>query len=77
VNEKSAKEWLKKFVSVGLKDMHPMQRNALMELVSTAVNLAAQVEDQEILRDVEEQVDELVKLFGGLGVRVEQDTTFH
>jgi hypothetical protein len=77
VSGRSAKEWIQKFNSVGLKDMHPMQRNALMELVTTAVNLAAEVEDQEILRDVEEQVDELVKLFGGLGVRVEQDVTFH
>ena len=60
-----------KMKTVGLKDMHPMQVEALMELISMTINLASQTKDMEILDDVEAYCDEMVKLFGGIGVRLD------
>jgi hypothetical protein len=65
-----------KIKTVGLKDMHPMQVEALMELISMTINLATQTEDMNVVQDVESYCDELVKLFGGVGVKlnIEIDT---
>jgi hypothetical protein len=60
-----------KMKTVGLKDMHPVQVEALMELISMTINLASQTKDMEILDDVEAYCDEMVKLFGGIGVRLD------
>tara|TARA_R110000796_G_scaffold565_7_gene2001 strand:+ start:957 stop:1199 length:243 start_codon:yes stop_codon:yes gene_type:complete len=60
-----------KMKTVGLKDMHPVQVEALMELISMTINLASQTKDIEILEDVEAYCDEMVKLFGGIGVRLD------
>ena len=57
--------------SIGLKDMHPMQIEALMELIGTTLKLAANTKDLNLLTSVESDCDELVKLFGGVGVSVE------
>jgi hypothetical protein len=58
------------FKSLGLKDMHPMQVKALMDLIGMTINLATSTEDMEIIEDVEAYCDELVKLFGGNGVKL-------
>jgi hypothetical protein len=60
----------KNFKSLGFKDMHDLQVKTLMEFVAMAVNLATLTEDSEIIDDVTEYADELVKLFGGNGVRL-------
>tara|TARA_R110002126_G_scaffold123003_1_gene264851 strand:+ start:65 stop:307 length:243 start_codon:yes stop_codon:yes gene_type:complete len=60
-----------KMKTVGLKDMHPMQVEALMELISMTINLASQTKDPEVLEDVESYCDEMVKLFGGVGVKID------
>ena len=59
-----------KFKSLGLKDMHPMQVKPLMDLIVMTINLATSTEDMEIIEDVEAYCDELVKLFGGNGVKL-------
>ena len=56
--------------SVGLRDMHPMQVQALMDLIGMTINLATSTEDMEIIEDVEAYCDELVKIFGGNGVKL-------
>ena len=61
---------LQDFKSIGLKDMHPMQIGALMELIGTTLKLAANNKDRNLLASVESDCDELVKLFGGVGVSV-------
>ncbi len=61
---------LQDFKSIGLKDMHPMQIGALMELIGTTLKLAANTKDRNLLTSVESDCDELVKLFGGVGVSV-------
>jgi hypothetical protein len=58
------------FKSLGFKDMHPMQIEALMDLIHMTINLASNTGDTEILEDVEAYCDELVKIFGGNGVKL-------
>ena len=64
-----------KMKTVGLVDMHPMQVKHLMELVGMTLNLAANTGVDEIMEDAEHICDEMIKLFGGVGVTmtVEED----
>ena len=64
---------IEKFESLGFKDMHPMQVEALTELVEIALNLASLADDNEIFEDTAAYCDELVKLFGGSGVSMSVD----
>ena len=64
---------INKFESIGFKDMHPMQVEALTELVEIALNLASLADDNEIFEDTAAYCDELVKLFGGSGVSMSVD----
>jgi hypothetical protein len=61
---------------MGFKDMHPMQVEALTELIGIALNLASLAEDNEILEETAAYCDELVKLFGGNGVSMSVDVDF-
>ena len=56
--------------AMGFKQMHKAQVEALLMFVQDALNLAAMTEDQDIIADVEQTADELVRLFGGNGVSV-------
>ena len=67
---------IENFKSLGFKDMHPMQVEALMELIGIALNLASMSEDNDILDDTTAYCDELVKLFGGNGVRLSVEVDF-
>jgi len=60
--------------TLGLKDIHRMQVEALMNFVGEALNLAALTNDEDILHETEESADELVRLFGGNGVKVTIET---
>ena len=62
--------------SIGLRHMHPMQVEAFMNLIGVTLELAVKVDDKELLANVEFDCDELVRLFGGNGVKVtiEPDT---
>ena len=62
---------IEKMQTIGLKDMHRMQVDALMEFVGMAIELSFRTNDSVIINDVEAMSDELVKLFGGVGVQVE------
>lgn len=64
---------IEKFESLGFKDMHPMQVEALTELVEIALNLASLADDNEIFEETAAYCDELVKLFGGSGVSMSVD----
>ena len=59
---------LDKMKTVSLRDMHPMQVQQLMELVGLTLNLAANTRNQDVIDDTESFCDELVKMFGGVGV---------
>ncbi len=58
----------KNMKTLGLRQMHPMQFLALMDFIGDALSIAAMVDDQEIFNDMETSADELVRLFGGVGV---------
>lgn len=60
----------KDFKSLGLKEMHPMQVEALMEFVGVTLNLASLTNDHDVIEETEAFADELIKLFGGNGVKV-------
>ena len=56
--------------AIGMRDMHPMQVEAILLLITDTLELAAQTGDDELLVRLEADCDELVKLFGGNGVKV-------
>ena len=60
--------------AIGFRDMHPMQLEALMALIGVTLELASKTDDDELLAQVESDCDELVKLFGGNGVKVTVET---
>ena len=54
--------------AVGFKDMHPDQIDALMRLIGDSLYLASLLGEEEVA-STEDTADELVRLFGGNGVR--------
>ena len=60
----------KEFKSLGLKDMHKMQVDALVEFISITLNLATLTKDDQIIEDTEAFADELLKIFGGNGIKL-------
>lgn len=60
----------KEFKSLGLKEMHPMQVESLMEFIGVALNLAALTNDDDVIKETEAFADELIKLFGGNGIKL-------
>ncbi len=59
------------FKSLGIKDMHPMQIEALINFIGLALDMASQFEGDEALELVEEEADNLIRLLGGNGVKVQ------
>jgi len=60
----------KEFKSLGLKDMHKMQVDTLVEFISITLNLATLTKDDQIIEDTEAFADELLKIFGGNGIKL-------
>jgi hypothetical protein len=60
--------------ALGFKQMHRVQVKAVLDFVQDAIHLAAMTDDPEILADVEQTADELIRLFGGTGVTVKIET---
>ncbi len=59
--------------TLGFKEMHPMQVEALVDLINRALNLACMTGDEEIIQEIEQSSDEVIHLFGGNGVSVKID----
>ena len=57
--------------TLGLKQMHPMQIEALMDFIGWAVDLSVLSMDEGLVQETEGMADELVRMFGGKGVRIE------
>ena len=60
----------KEFKSLGLRDMHKMQVDALIEFIGITLNLATLTKDDQIIEDTEAFADELLKIFGGNGIKL-------
>ena len=56
--------------SLGLRQMHPMQVQALMDFVGMSLNLASMTDDDIIIEEAEAAADEMVRLFGGNGIKL-------
>tara|TARA_Y100000004_G_C8942142_1_gene424644 strand:- start:2018 stop:2221 length:204 start_codon:yes stop_codon:yes gene_type:complete len=57
--------------TLGLRQMHPMQIEALMDFIGWAVDLSVLSMDENLVQETEGMADELVRMFGGKGVRIE------
>ena len=57
--------------TLGLRQMHPMQIEALMDFIGWAVDLSVISMDENLVQETEGMADELVRMFGGKGVRIE------
>ena len=57
--------------TLGLRQMHPMQVEALMDFIGWAVDLSVISMDEGLVQETEGMADELVRMFGGKGVRIE------
>ena len=57
--------------TLGLRQMHPMQIEALMDFIGWAVDLSVISMDENLIQETEGMADELVRMFGGKGVRIE------
>ncbi len=62
--------------TLGLKQMHPVQVETLMEFVGVAINLATLTNDKDVIEETEAFADELIRMFGGNGVRVVIDVEY-
>ena len=57
--------------TLGLRQMHHMQIEALMDFIGWAVDLSVLSMDEALVQETEGMADELVRMFGGKGVRIE------
>lgn len=60
----------KEFKSLGLRDMHKMQVDALVEFIGITLNLATLTKDDQVIEETEALADELLKIFGGNGIKL-------
>ena len=60
----------KEFKSLGLRDMHKMQVDALIEFIGITLNLATLTKDDQVIEETEALADELLKIFGGNGIKL-------
>lgn len=58
---------MEEFKSLGFKDMHQMQVEAVLEVIAVTLNLASS-QGPEVYEEAEDAVDNMVNLFGGNGV---------
>lgn len=61
----------KNMKTVSFSQMHELQIEAVSDFIGMTIKLASFVGDQDLVDEVTEAADELVKLFGGNGVDVE------
>ena len=57
--------------AVGLKDMNELQVQGLFNFIGMTLDLASKTSDLQVMETAQAEADELVRLFGGLGVQVE------
>ena len=62
-----------KMKTLGMKDMHPAQVEALIDFVATSLNLAHLTNDQDMMDETEAAADELIRMLGGNGIKITVD----
>jgi hypothetical protein len=66
-------EYLK---TLGFKDMHPEQVEALMLLIHSFLSLADGYENEDIFEQAKEIAEDAVILFGGHGIEVQYEALY-
>jgi hypothetical protein len=66
-------EYLK---TIGFKDMHPEQVEALMLLIHSFLSLADGYENEDIFEQAKEIAEDAVILFGGHGIEVQYEALY-
>jgi hypothetical protein len=66
-------EYLK---TIGFKDMHPEQVEALMLLIHSFLSLADGYENEDIFEQAKEIAEDAVILFGGHGIEVQYEVIY-
>jgi hypothetical protein len=66
-------EYLK---TIGFKDMHPEQVEALMLLIHSFLSLAEGYENEDIFEQAKEIAEDAVILFGGHGIEVQYEAIY-
>jgi len=62
--------------SLGFKDMHPDQVDSLMVLIQTFLSLADGYENEEIFEESKQIAEDVVILFGGVGIEVQYEAVY-
>lgn len=62
--------------TVGFKDMHPDQMDALMKVIGHALVFASR-EGDEIFEQVHDDVNDLAQLFGAVKIELETHCALH
>jgi hypothetical protein len=62
--------------TLGFKDMHPDQVEALMMLIHTCLSLADGYENDFIFEQAHEIAEDAVILFGGKGIEVQYEAIY-
>tara|TARA_R100000664_G_C2743281_1_gene131489 strand:- start:844 stop:1095 length:252 start_codon:yes stop_codon:yes gene_type:complete len=55
---------------LGLKQMHPMQVEALMDFIGLSLMAGAESGEDDLMDQIENKADELIRMFGGSGIRI-------
>jgi hypothetical protein len=66
-------EYLK---TIGFKDMHPEQVEALMLLIHSFLSLADGYENEDIFEQAKEIAEDAVIIFGGHGIEVQYEAIY-
>jgi hypothetical protein len=66
-------EYLK---TIGFKDMHPEQVEALLLMIHTFLSLADGYENEDIFEQAKEIAEDAVILFGGHGIEVQYEAIY-
>ena len=55
---------------LGLKQMHPMQVDTLMDFIGLSLMAGAESGEDDLMDQIENKADELIRMFGGSGIRI-------
>ena len=66
-------EYLK---TIGFKDMHPEQVEALMLMIHSFLSLADGYENEDIFEQAKEIAEDAVIIFGGHGIEVQYEAIY-
>jgi len=65
----------KNIPSLGFREMHPMQVEAIVNFINLSINLAVMTGDEDIIQEIEDAADDMVHILGGNGVSIKVDVT--